>query len=178
MISQYVVPSRALRTTNGRTRIRANASGSRRGATQQRVQSVVAAGAPARTRNSSRRRHGQGLRFRMALEHARRLRNEMQSGSRSARSSIASRGEVFVKLLVIDVERRQTTSIPTLDPHPTMGGPGVRCHCGIHDIAVSPRGDFLATGGRNANDLAVYRMPFFDPHLVGHVRRRGTKEFN
>ncbi|XP_065837088.1 DDB1- and CUL4-associated factor 12-like isoform X2 [Oscarella lobularis] len=75
------------------------------------------------------------------------------------------------QLLVIDVERRQTTSIPTLDPHPTMGGPGVRCHCGIHDIAVSPRGDFLATGGRNANDLAVYRMPFFDPHLVGHNHR-------
>ena len=41
---------------------------------------------------------------------------------------------------------------------------------GIHDIDISPSREFLATGGRNASDVAVYRLPAIEPYFIGHVR--------
>lgn len=50
---------------------------------------------------------------------------------------------------------------------------GVVCRnrpCGIHDISVSPSREFLATGGKNTNDVAVYRLPSVESYFIGCVR--------
>lgn len=75
---------------------------------------------------------------------------------------------LFQQLFVLDVVSGQKTFIPMLDGSPDSEMP--EKNCGIHSIAVNRSKTLLATSGKNPNDLAVYRLPTFDPLFVGEVR--------
>lgn len=68
------------------------------------------------------------------------------------------------KLIVMDLKTRQMARIPSL--HSSDSTPAT-CPTGIHSIAINPSRSLLATGGENTNDLAVYRLPTFDPVCIG-----------
>ena len=67
----------------------------------------------------------------------------------------------------MDLVSKQMVQIPSL--HNSGQGSPADCPCGIHTIAVNFSRSLLATGGENTNDLAVYRLPTFDPVCVGEV---------
>ena len=67
----------------------------------------------------------------------------------------------------MDLVTKQMARIPSMrssdDSEPAQ------CPCGIHAIATNPSKSLLATGADNTNDVAVYRLPTFDPVCVGEV---------
>ncbi|KAK2165867.1 hypothetical protein NP493_1346g00011 [Ridgeia piscesae] len=69
------------------------------------------------------------------------------------------------KLIVMDLVSKQMVQIPSLQ-NSGQSSPA-DCPCGIHSIAVNFSRSLLATGGENTNDLAVYRLPTFDPVCLG-----------
>ncbi|KAL4227384.1 DDB1- and CUL4-associated factor 12 [Mactra antiquata] len=69
------------------------------------------------------------------------------------------------KLLVMDLNTGNMDHIPSLKS--SDNSKPARCPCGIHSIAVNPSKTLLATGAENTNDLAVYKLPTFDPVCVG-----------
>ena len=69
------------------------------------------------------------------------------------------------KLMILDLITRQMVQIPSLkSSHDSLPAD---CPCGIHSIAINPSRTLLATGAENTNDVAVYRLPTFDPVCLG-----------
>lgn len=69
------------------------------------------------------------------------------------------------KLLILDVNTGRILNIPSLKSS-DKSYPS-ECPCGIHSIDINPSRTLLATGAENTNDLAVYKLPTFDPVMVG-----------
>jgi len=69
------------------------------------------------------------------------------------------------KLMVLDVNTRDMDQIPSLQSSENSHPPDQEC--GIHSIEINPSRTLLATGARNSNDVAVYRLPTLDPICVG-----------
>lgn len=69
--------------------------------------------------------------------------------------------------MVLDVQTKHMTQIPSLAPSPRSLPPDTSC--GIHSIQINPSRTLLATGGKNPNDVAIYRLPTLDPVAVGEV---------
>ena len=74
----------------------------------------------------------------------------------------------YSQLMVYDVNSKFMDQIPSLQcsenslAHDTQ-------ESGIHAIEINPSGTLLATGAKNANSIAVYRLPTLDPICVGEV---------
>ena len=73
---------------------------------------------------------------------------------------------LYIQLVVLDVFTKLMVEIPMLKSNSNHS---VDCSCGIHGISVNPSRTLVATGGENVTDLAVYRLPTFDPVCVGEV---------
>ena len=72
------------------------------------------------------------------------------------------------QLMVYDVNTRFMDQIPSLQSSENSIPPDQEC--GIHAIEINPSRTLLATGAKNANDTAIYRLPTLDPICVGEVR--------
>ena len=68
---------------------------------------------------------------------------------------------------MLDLLTNRIVRIPTLRSSPDRLP--CECPCGIHSMAMNPSRTLLATGGDNVNDVAIYRLPTFDPVCVGEV---------
>ena len=73
-------------------------------------------------------------------------------------------GSIF-QLLEINVQNGTKREIPLMrSPYPReIPEPAA----GIHAIALNPSKSFMATGGHNVNDLALYSLPDYQPYAVG-----------
>lgn len=75
-----------------------------------------------------------------------------------------------LQLIVMDLQTKQMARIPSL--RSSEESEPADCPCGIHSIAINPSKTLLATGAENTNDLAVYKLPTFDPVAVGEVKAK------
>ena len=67
--------------------------------------------------------------------------------------------------MVLDVSTRHLDHIPSLQSSENSVPP--EQECGIHSIEINPSKTLIATGAKNSNDMAVYRLPTLDPICVG-----------
>ena len=74
--------------------------------------------------------------------------------------------------MVYDVNTRHMDQIPSLQSSENSFPSD--SDCGIHAIEINPSRTLLATGAKNASDVAIYRLPTLDPILVGEVSFRST----
>eukprot|EP00094_Tigriopus_californicus_P013363 TCALIF_12924-PA protein Name:"Similar to DCAF12 DDB1- and CUL4-associated factor 12 (Homo sapiens)" AED:0.14 eAED:0.14 QI:5/1/1/1/1/1/4/329/320 len=67
--------------------------------------------------------------------------------------------------MVYDVNTRHLDQIPSLQSSENSRPP--EQEAGIHAIEINPSRTLLATGAKNTNDIAIYRLPTLDPICVG-----------
>ncbi|KAK7575919.1 hypothetical protein V9T40_012205 [Parthenolecanium corni] len=69
------------------------------------------------------------------------------------------------KLIVYDVLTKAVDQIPCLVGHRENVGP--EDHNGIHAVSINPSKSLIATGGKNANEVGIYKLPTLDPAYIG-----------
>ena len=72
----------------------------------------------------------------------------------------------YIQLCILNVINGKSTSIPMVQG-PSPANP--ESNCGIHSLEFNPSRTMLATGGKNPNDLSVYKVPEFEPVCLGVV---------
>lgn len=73
------------------------------------------------------------------------------------------------QLIVYDVLTKAVDQIPCLVGHRENVGP--EDHNGIHAVSINPSKSLIATGGKNANEVGIYKLPTLDPAYIGEVSR-------
>ena len=73
--------------------------------------------------------------------------------------------------MVYDVVTEKIDQIPSLHGlrDPNSETPQVDSSNGIHALQINPSRTLLATGAKNSNEIAFYRLPTLDPVCVGQV---------
>lgn len=69
------------------------------------------------------------------------------------------------KLMVYDVITKAIDQIPCIVGTNEDSGPEEQC--GIHALTINPSRSLLATGGRNSNEVGIYKLPTLDPVYIG-----------
>lgn len=73
--------------------------------------------------------------------------------------------------MVYDVTTEKIDHIPCLygKSEPNIDTPQGEVSNGIHALQINPSRTLLASGAKNSNDIAIYRLPTLDPVCVGQV---------
>ena len=74
---------------------------------------------------------------------------------------------IIPKLYVLDTSQGTKVELPLLSCGSSAED---ATSCGLHCIALHRDAPFLATGGSNANNLAIYTLPNLEPTMLGQVR--------
>lgn len=69
--------------------------------------------------------------------------------------------------MVYDVITKAIDQIPCIVGSNEDSGPEEQC--GIHALTMNPSRSMLATGGRNSNEVGIYKLPTLDPVYIGEV---------
>lgn len=78
------------------------------------------------------------------------------------------------KLMVYDVATEKIDQIPCLygKRDPSAEIPPGEASSGIHALQINPSRTLLASGAKNSNEIAIYRLPTLDPVCVGQGAHR------
>lgn len=71
------------------------------------------------------------------------------------------------QLIVYDVVTKAVDQIPCLVGQRENVGPDDQI--GIHAVSINPSRSLIATGGKNANEVGIYKLPTLDPAYIGEV---------
>lgn len=82
--------------------------------------------------------------------------------------------------MVYDVATEKIDQIPCLygKRDPSAEIPPGEASSGIHALQINPSRTLLASGAKNSNEIAIYRLPTLDPVCVGQVSISSSLYFN
>lgn len=75
--------------------------------------------------------------------------------------------------MVYDVITKAVDRIPCLVGSNEEIGPDEQS--GIHALTINPSRSLLATGGKNSNEVGIYKLPTLDPAYIAEVQLRIQK---